>query len=898
MNQQTKYVYRFDEGSKDMVDLLGGKGAGLAEMTRIGLRVPPGFTISTEACRYYLKNGKMPQGLMDQVTENLHLLEKSTGRKLGDNRNPLLVSVRSGAPVSMPGMMDTVLNVGLNRATLEGLAKRSKNRRFALDSYRRLLQMFGSIVLGMDNRLFSDALEKSKQEFGRRDDSQLTAEDLENVVRTYEDIYEKNGMKFPQDVMEQIRLSIEAVFMSWNSPRAKVYRKENKIEDWMGTAVSIVSMVFGNTGERSATGVAFTRNPNTGEKELFAEYLINAQGEDVVAGIRTPKHISDMSRDLPSAYRELLDSAEKLEKHYRDMQDIEFTVEDDVFYLLQTRSGKRTARAAIKMATDMVSEGLITEEEAIMRVTPGMLDSIMHPQVKRTGKEILLGKGLAASPGAATGHVVFSSERAIELSKGKKPLILVRPETTADDVRGMVVSKGFLTQKGGMTSHAAVVARAMGKPAVVGAEAMVVDLSSGELRVGDRILREGDTIAVDGTTGEFFFGTVEMEKPGKNNDMDIILSWADQFRKIGVRANANTPEEAIEARKMGAEGIGLARTERMFLGNERLPIMRDMIMSTTEQDRRKSLDKLLPMQIHDFTEFFRTMEGYPVIIRLLDPPLHEFLPDKEKVLEEIYLLKSNYAAQGSDYKSDGKLESLERLLATIRNLEEFNPMLGFRGCRLGISYPEIYEMQVRAIIRAAVSVQKENRRIYPEIMIPLVGHHRELELLRARLAKVAQEEDPTGIVEYKFGTMIEIPRACVTANRIAEYADFFSFGTNDLTQMTFGYSRDDAEGKFLAKYLEDGILENDPFSTIDTEGVGELMKLAVERGRQTNPNLEVGICGEHGGDPDTVEFCHRIGLDYVSASPFRIPIARLSAARAAIRWRPASEQIDQAGTMQ
>ncbi|MEM0156933.1 MAG: pyruvate, phosphate dikinase [Thermoplasmataceae archaeon] len=882
MNKDRKYVYLFQEGSKEMVDLLGGKGAGLAEMTRIGLNVPPGFTITTEACREYLKKEEFPPGMMDQVWTALKHVEKQSGRRFGDPENPLLVSVRSGAPVSMPGMMDTVLNVGLNSETLSGLEKRSGNRRFALDSYRRLMQMFGSIVLGIDSSEFSDAMENLKEQRGRKYDTDLDSTDISDLINLYGDIYKAHGKSFPQDVRDQMDQAIEAVFRSWNSPRARVYRKENGIGEWMGTAVSIVSMVFGNTGPRSATGVAFTRDPNSGEKVLFAEYLVNAQGEDVVSGIRTPRHISDMSRELPSAYRALLDSAEKLEKHYGDMQDIEFTVEDDVFYLLQTRSGKRTAKAAMKIATDMVSEGVLTQRDAVMRITPKMLDSLMHPQVKKTGKEMLLGSGLPASPGAATGQAVFSSERAIELSREKKPLILIRPETTADDVRGMVVSKGFLTQKGGMTSHAAVVARAMGKPAVVGAESLKVNVAERKVVAGNITVREGDIITVDGTSGEFYLGGVDTEPPGSNRNMDTILSWADKFRKIGVRANANTPEEAIEARKLGAEGIGLARTERMFLGNDRLPIMREMIMSSNKEERIRHLDRLLPMQIHDFTEFFRTMEGFPVIIRLLDPPLHEFLPDKEEVIKEMYELRNQIknGKDGDDNKK--KLRDIEKIYTAIKNLEEFNPMLGFRGCRLGISYPEIYEMQVRAIIRAAMQVQSEGKTIFPEIMIPLVGHRSEIRVLRERLEKVVKSEDSEGRVQYKFGTMIEIPRACITADEIAHYADFFSFGTNDLTQMTFGYSRDDAEGKFLARYIEEGILENDPFSTIDQSGVGELMRIAVRKGRETNPELEIGICGEHGGDPDTVAFCSRIGLDYVSASPFRIPIARLAAARAAI----------------
>ncbi len=878
MKSEKKFVYLFSEGSKEMADILGGKGAGLAEMTRIGLNVPPGFTISTETCRAFLKNGKMPEGVMDQVESALRTVEKSTGKKFGDPANPLLVSVRSGAPVSMPGMMDTVLNVGLNNETLRGLARKTGNGRFATDAYRRLIQMFGTIVLGISAEQFNDAMNDLKRERRKKQDTELDENDLLDLVSRYNEIYSRMGFEFPENPRDQMEMSIEAVFKSWNSERAKVYRRENDIDEQMGTAVSIVAMVFGNMGNDSATGVAFTRNPNTGEKILFAEYLVNAQGEDVVAGIRTPKHISDMKTELPKAYKSLTDSVDKLEKHYRDMQDIEFTIESGTFYLLQTRSGKRTARAAIRMAREMADEGLIDREEAVMRITPKILDSLMHPQVKRTGNEVLLGKGLAASPGAASGQLVFSSERAIELSKEKKPLILVRPETTADDVRGMVVSKAFLTQKGGMTSHAAVVARAMGKPAVVGAELIQVNSKEKKLACGDTILSEGDEITVDGTSGEFYLGKTQMEDPGISPDTDVILGWADAIRKIGVRANANTPEEAVLARKNGARGIGLARTERMFLGNDRLPIMRAMIMSRDEAERRINLDRLLPMQVSDFVEFFRTMEGFPVIIRLLDPPLHEFLPDKEEVMNEMFRLRTG----SKSGKEREKLADLERIFETIKNLEEFNPMLGFRGCRLGISYPEIYEMQVRAIIRAASKVIDERKTIYPEIMIPLVGHVNELKVLRQRLEDVAREEAGKRLVEYKFGTMIEIPRACLTADKIALYADFFSFGTNDLTQMTFGYSRDDAEGKFLARYIEDGILESDPFSTVDVDGVGELMKIAVSRGKKTRPDIEIGICGEHGGDPDTVAFCHRIGLDYVSASPYRIPIARLAGARAQI----------------
>ncbi|CAC12015.1 probable pyruvate orthophosphate dikinase [Thermoplasma acidophilum] len=883
MAQIEKFVYRFDEGGKEMVDLLGGKGAGLAEMTKIGLNVPPGFTITTKACIAFLKHGGFPEGMMDQVMQALHDLENKVGRVFGDEKNPLLVSVRSGAPVSMPGMMDTVLNVGLNDSTVEGLAFMTDNRRFAMDAYRRLIQMFGEIVYGLPHEEFREKIEEVKRMRGY-DEDRFTVQDLQGLIDQYTVIYRKHGKIFPQDPETQLVESIKSVFNSWNSKRAVAYRKMNGIPDDMGTAVSIVAMVFGNMGDDSATGVAFTRDPNTGEKKVFAEYLTNAQGEDVVAGIRTPKYIDDMQNEMPQVYADLMKTCDILEHHYRDMQDIEFTVERGKLYLLQTRTGKRSAKAAIRIAIDMVDEGIISEEEALMRITPATFDRTMHPQVKTTGREIPLGKGLAASPGAASGMIVFSSERALEIGKSKK-MILVRPETTADDVRGMAVCEGFLTQKGGMTSHAAVVARAMGKPAVVGVESMSVNANEKTLTIGGKKLREGDVVTIDGTSGYFYEGELPVEKPTVDDYSKRLLEIADKYRRLGVRANANTPEEAKIARENGAEGIGLARTERMFLGNDRIGIMRSMIMSETPEDRKKYLDQLLPMQIHDFVEFFRTMEGYPVIIRLLDPPLHEFLPNKEDIIRQIYDVNNG----------KGKIEDLpylEKLLKTVRDLEEFNPMLGFRGCRVGLVYPEIYDMQVRAIIEAAAKVIEEGREIYPEIMIPLVGHHNELRKIRARLEETAKSVRNHEKVKYKFGTMIEIPRACVTADKIAQYADFFSFGTNDLTQMTFGYSRDDAEGKFMFFYLENGILESDPFSSVDRDGVGELMKMAVERGKRAKPDLEVGICGEQGGDPDTIEFCDEIGLDYVSASPHRIPVARLAAARSSIaRNRPEMTQI-------
>ncbi len=870
-----KYVYLYNEGGKGSVDLLGGKGAGLAEMSNIGLSVPPGFTITTDACRDYLKNGEFPKGMLEQAFEALKTLEVKTGKAFGGKENPLLVSVRSGAPISMPGMMDTVLNVGLNSETVSAIANLTGNRRFALDSYRRLLQMFGNIVTGIPREEFEKELERIKSRLGLNSDTDLNETNLSELIEKYKAVYEKNGASFPEDPRKQLSMAIEAVFNSWNSERAKVYRQINHIPDEMGTAVSIVSMVFGNMGNDSATGVAFTRDVNTGEKRMFAEYLGNAQGEDVVAGIRTPKHIDVLRTDLPEAYSELVRSAGILENHYKDMVDIEFTIEKGKFYLLQVRKGKRSAQAAIKIAVDLANEGIISRKEAVMMITPETFRATLYPLVKPEGNETIIAEGLAASPGAATGKLFFSSQRAIELSKSEKAIILIRPETTADDVRGMTVSVGFLTQKGGMTSHAAVVARAMGKPAVVGAEEIRVDPSAGSVIMRGRTLHEGDLVTVDGTTGKVYLGKVPTVEASLQGEGEILLSWADSFRKLGIRANANTPAEAILARKNGAEGIGLARTERMFLGDDRIAIMRSMIMSESSDARRSFLNRLLPMQVSDFTEFFNTMEGFPVIIRLLDPPLHEFLPDKEETLRKIFALQKD--------PGDGKeLRDAEKLMSVIRSLEEFNPMLGFRGCRLGILYPEIYEMQVRAIISAAKAVKRTGKSILPEIMIPLVGHENELRLLRERLEKVIDDEMGDDRVEYKFGTMIEIPRACVTADAIAKYSDFFSFGTNDLTQMTFGYSRDDAEGKFLAKYVELGVLEGDPFETVDENGVGQLMKMAVEKGKKTNSGLEIGICGEQGGDPQTISFCHSIGLDYVSSSPFRIPVAKLSAARAAI----------------
>ncbi len=878
MVDEEKFVFLFEEGKRSMVSLLGGKGAGLSEMKNLGLNVPPGFTITTEACRKYMRLNHFPEGMLDQALVALKNLEKEAGRNFGDLKDPLLVSVRSGAPISMPGMMDTILNVGLNDKTVEGLAKQTSNRRFALDSYRRLLQMFGTVVLAIPHEDFEEEIAEEKKKHGFKNDVELKEDHLEKLIENFKKVYTNHKQTFPQEPMDQLKIAIEAVFKSWNADRAKAYREINHISDEMGTAVNVVGMIFGNMGDDSATGVAFTRDANTGEKKLFAEYLTNAQGEDVVAGIRTPNSIEQLGKEIPNAYADLIKYMEILEAHYKDMLDIEFTIEKGKLYMLQVRVGKRSARAALKIASDLVAEKVIDEKEAIMRISPDTIDTLLHPQIKLVGNEVQIGKGLAASPGAACGAIVFSSSEAVEQAATGKKVVLVRPETTADDVRGMAVSEGFLTQKGGMTSHAAVVARAMGKPAVVGAEELFIDPKEKKLIADGTTYGEGDIISLDGSAGRVFKGEVQVENAKFTDELKIILTWADKYRKLGVRANANTPEEAIVARENGAEGIGLARTERMFLGNERIPIVRSMIMSSTTEERKKYLDQLLPMQISDFEDFFRTMEGLPVIIRLLDPPLHEFLPDKEVLLNDIHDIEMGKVKE----TGEGKLDELHVLLNTVKSLEEFNPMLGFRGCRVGITYPEIYEMQVNAIVTAAKKVASEGRKIIPEIMVPLIGTVNEMKILKERLVKAVDEALGSEKIEYKIGTMMEIPRACLVANKIAEYAEFFSFGTNDLTQMTFGYSRDDAEGKFIAKYLEDGVLPEDPFSSIDKEGVGEMMKIGVERGRKSNPKLEVGICGEQGGDPETVYFCHEIGLNYVSSSPLRLPIARLCAARAAI----------------
>ena len=852
-----RYVFDFGEGSGGGRELLGGKGIGLAEMTQLGVPVPDGFTITTEACRAYLRGGgEVPAGLDDEIEEHIAALEQRTGKGFGDDRDPLLVSVRSGAAVSMPGMMDSILNLGLNDVAVEGLAVSTGNPRFALDSYRRLIQMYGEVVDGVDGQRLEQALTDMKSARGVSQDVDLTADDLRELVATYAAIYEEETRRsFPQDPREQLRHAYRAVFDSWNAPRAKVYRRANDIADDLGTAVNVVQMVFGNRGESSGTGVCFTRDPSTGERRLYGEFLSNAQGEDVVAGIRTPEPIERMRERMPNAFDQLVDTLERLESHYRDLQDIEFTVEEGTLYLLQTRTGKRTATAALRVAAEMVDEGLISREEAVARIDPAQLDQLLHPMIDPDAKVEVAARGLNASPGAASGAIVLDADTAEERGREGEDVILVRWETTPDDIHGLIHAAGVLTAHGGMTSHAAVVARGMGKPCVAGCEDLSIDVAAGTVRIGEHELRAGDVITVDGGTGRVIVGAVPLVPPAIDENFGTILEWADDLRRLRVRANADTPEDAAKAREFGAEGIGLCRTEHMFMGEERLPVVREMILARDEEERRSSLDRLLPMQQSDFEGIFEAMAGLPVTIRLLDPPLHEFLPSLEEAT--------------SDAMRD-----------RIRQLHEANPMLGTRGCRLGLQFPEIYEMQVRAIVRAARAVhERTGEAPLVEIMHPLVGFTEELARLRELTERVASEE-PT--VEYLCGTMIELPRAALRADEIAAEADFFSFGTNDLTQTTLGFSRDDAEGKFLTYYLEHGILERNPFEVIDEEGVGDLMRIAVERGRGAKPAIKLGICGEHGGEPHSVAFCHRLGLDYVSCSPYRVPLARLAAAQAAL----------------
>jgi pyruvate, orthophosphate dikinase len=854
-----RYVYDFDEDSGGGRDLLGGKGIGLAEMTALGVPVPAGFTITTDACRAYMAAGaELPEGLDGEIAEHIRLLEEKAGKRFGDPDDPLLVSVRSGAAVSMPGMMDTILNLGLNDAAVAGLAKTTGNDRFARDSYRRLIQMYGEVVDGVDGHRFEQALTDLKAARGVKQDVDLTADDLAQLIETFKGIYaDATGADFPQDARVQLEKAVRAVFESWDSPRAQVYRRTYEIPDDLGTAVNVVQMVFGNKGDGSGTGVCFTRDPSTGETGLYGEFLQNAQGEDVVAGIRTPEPLARMGELLPDAYGQLLDTIKRLEEHYRDMQDIEFTVEEGRLFLLQTRSAKRTAAAALKAAVDMVDEGLIAKEEAVARIDPAQLDQLLHPMIDPSVDVDVVAKGLNASPGAASGAIVFDADTAEERGKAGESVILVRWETTPDDFHGMVQAAGILTAHGGLTSHAAVVARGMGTPCVTGCEALHVDVPAKTARLPGHELKEGDTITIDGGTGAVIVGPVPLVPPRINEDFSAVLEWADEIRSLKVRTNADNPEDARKARDFGAEGIGLCRTEHMFADADRLGLMREMILAEGEEGRRSALERLLPIQQGDFEGIFEAMAGLPVTIRLLDWPLHEFLPSLEETDDP-------------------------RVRERIRALQESNPMLGWRACRLGLFFPEIYEMQVRAIVRAALAVRERGGEApVVEIMHPLVGFGSELERLRALTVRVAAEE---GELEYLVGTMIELPRACVRADEIAEHADFFSFGTNDLTQTALGLSRDDA-GRFLAHYLEIGVLERDPFETIDQGGVGDLMEIAVERGRRTRPEIKLGICGEHGGEPKSVAFCHRLGLDYVSCSPYRVPLARLAAAQAVLTGR-------------
>ena len=880
---QRRWVSLFEEGSKDQRALLGGKGAGLAEMTRIGLPVPPGFTVTTEACNAYFEaDGKFPENMWDEVLEGMADMEEQLGRRFGDPEDPLLISVRSGAKFSMPGMMDTVLNLGLNDNSLSGLLKASDDEHFVYDAYRRLIQMFGDVVLGVDHQKFEDVLHERREANGVGSDAELPVDDLKSIVERFKGIIDEEPDKaFPQDPTKQLEMAIEAVFSSWNIKRARDYREFHGIPHDLGTAVNVQAMVFGNTGEDSASGVAFTRNPSTGEKGIYGEYLKNAQGEDVVAGIRTPKSVSELKDDMPAAYEELVQTCETLEAHYQEMQDLEFTIEHEKFWILQTRAGKRTAKAATVIAVDMANEGLIDRATAVQRVTPGQIEKLLHPRFETDAVDRaesdgrMLAKGLNASPGAAVGKAVFDADTAEEMGKNGEDVILVRPETTPDDVHGFLQCQGVLTQRGGMTSHAAIVSRSLGKPAVVGCESIRIDLNAKQFTVDGTTVSEGDVIGIDGTSGKLYQGELPTVVPKLEEEHELteLLGWSDEFRKLGVRANADYPSDAKRARNFGAQGIGLCRTEHMFFEEDRLPIVREMILAEAKPDREAALKQLLPMQREDFKGLLEAMNGLPVIIRLIDPPLHEFLPNYEELVKEL----AEIHAQG---KRDDKKE---QLLTAVERMREANPMLGLRGVRLGMLYPEVLEMQTRAILEAAGELESQGVDVHPEIMIPLVAHARELEIVKARLEAVAKNvESEHGVaIKYQFGTMIELPRACVVADEIAESAEFFSFGTNDLTQTTFGISRDDAQGTFLVQYQEDGVFE-DPFISIDQAGVGELMKMAAEKGKSIRSDIEIGICGEHGGDPASIEFCHHIGLDYVSCSPFRVPVARLAAAQAAL----------------
>ena len=867
----TKYIYMFSEGNATMKDQLGGKGANLAEMTNIGLKVPTGFTVTTESCNLYQSNDcQYPDGLWAQLKDAMAEIEKLTGKGFGDAENPLLMSVRSGARVSMPGMMDTILNLGLNKETVEGLAAKSGDRRFALDCYRRLIQMYGDVVLDVSMKHFEHALEVKKAQKGVELDTDLNEAALDELVNEFlEIVKEKTGNDFPTDPDTQLDMAIKSVFNSWNNKRARTYRKLNGIPHDIGTAVNVQVMVFGNIGQTSGTGVAFTRNPATGEKEYYGEYLVNAQGEDVVAGIRTPKLVTEMEQEMPSQYEDLKEVYGILENHYKDIQDFEFTIEEGQLYLLQTRNGKRTAQAAVKAAVDMHKEGFITKEEAIMRVEPDQLDQLLHPMFDPKAEKQIIAKGLNASPGAATGKVVFDSDRAVDLMRNGEKTILVRNETSPEDIHGMDASEGILTARGGMTSHAAVVARGMGKSCVAGCDDISVYEKECQFTVGDICVNEGDWLSIDGSTGEVILGKVPTKEAEIGADFKELMSWADEIRTLHVKTNAEVPRDVQVAKDFGAEGIGLARTEHMFFGEDRLPWVQRMVLATEDAERKSALDKLLPMQRHDFEKIFEIMDNLPVIIRLLDPPLHEFLPKEN---EDIQTLSQTLGISTKEIKN------------IAESLAEFNPMLGFRGCRLGIIYPEINAMQARAIFEAGMNVQAKGIKPVIQIEVPLIGKVEEFIMIRKIIDGVAQEMGIQDKLAYQVGTMIEVPRAALTADEIAREADFLSFGTNDLTQMTSGFSRDDA-GKFLGMYVEKKIYAKDPFQTIDQEGVGLLMKICVDKARQAKPGIEIGICGEHGGEPESVKFCHRIGLDDVSCSPFRVPVARLAAAHAVIEGK-------------
>ncbi|MHC1683470.1 MAG: pyruvate, phosphate dikinase [Clostridiaceae bacterium] len=872
--ENKKYVYLFREGNASMKNLLGGKGANLAEMTILGIPVPQGFTVSTEACtKFYQDNKQVADSIKEEMKNAISKLEEESGKKFGSTEDPLLLSVRSGARASMPGMMDTVLNLGLNDEAVEGLAKKTGNPRFAYDSYRRFIQMFADVAMGVEKRLFENILDEVKEEKGYKFDTELSADDLKELVKLYKELYKKEkGEEFPNTPFDQLVASVEAVFRSWENPRAIVYRRLNDIPSSWGTAVNVQLMVFGNMGENSGTGVAFTRNPSTGEKLIYGEYLINAQGEDVVAGIRTPLPISKLEQDLPHCYKEFMDIAHRLENHYKDMQDMEFTIEQGKLYFLQTRNGKRTAQAALKIAVDLVEEGLLSKEEAVLKVDPKQLDSLLHPtfDVEEMKKSRVIAKGLPASPGAGCGKVYFTAEDAKNAHGRGEKVILVRLETSPEDIEGMIAAEGILTVRGGMTSHAAVVARGMGTCCVAGCGELKINEESRTFEVDGKVFNQGDYISIDGSTGNIYGSAIKTVTPEISGHFGIFMEWADSIRKLKVRTNADTPRDAKQAITFGAEGIGLCRTEHMFFDENRLPAVREMIVAKTEEQRRKALDKLLPMQKEDFIGIYEAMEGRPVTIRFLDPPLHEFLPSDEADIKDLAV------EMGIDF---------EELKETIASLHEFNPMMGHRGCRLTVSYPEIAEMQTRAVIEAAIDVKKRSGYdIVPEIMIPLVGEVKELKYVKDVVVATADNiiKAAGSDLKYKVGTMIEIPRAAITADEIAKEAEFFSFGTNDLTQMTFGFSRDDA-AKFLKDYYDKKVYEFDPFQKLDQTGVGKLVNLAADLGRKTRPDIKLGICGEHGGDPSSVEFCHGVGLEYVSCSPFRVPVARLAAAQAQIK---------------